>query len=71
MKNVKELLEEAANLLSDVDNFGADDNSRRLKISRWLAKYESAQHGVRSPHNKVMCHCEDCKKWRTKNRVEK
>jgi hypothetical protein len=40
--NVKELLKEAAVLLSDVDKFGADDYARRLKISRWLAKYEAA-----------------------------
>lgn len=43
---MEELLEEAARLLYDIENFGADDSERRKKVSLWLKKYESTQQSV-------------------------
>lgn len=62
---MEELLKEAARLLYDVENFGADDSERRKNISLWLNKYESIQqmtvatdvstsNAVSTPQNKQL-----------------
>jgi len=53
----EELIKEAANILSEVDKFGADDSIRRIKISRWLKEYHAAQQSAQADKPK---RCENC-----------